>query len=378
MTKKIKILETIRQGEIGGGETYLFNLISRLDRNIFEPVLLSFSDGKLVEMTRDAGMQAYVIPTNIPFNVMVYPEVYNLIEQKKFDIVHIHGTRAATNSLLPAKMAERPVIYTVHGWSYHTGNQPLVTAMRKAAEKFIIMNADLVICGSKADLQMGKDNYRKMRGELVYNSIDSAKFDPALQYTNLRSELGISQDAFVVTFLARVTYQKDPLTFLRAANIVKETIPDIKFLFAGDGDMKNEAVAEIERLNLSSNIVTKGFRTDVKNMLFSSDVFVLPSLWEVVPLGLLEAMSMEKACIASNIPGTTEALIDNENGLLFSPGSPKELAEKIIYLYKHIVERTRLQKAARKTVMERFDIQKLVMANSRFYQDLYRGKYGPF
>ena len=170
--------------------------------------------------------------------------------------------------------------------------------------------------------------------------------------------------------MARITFQKDPLTFIRAAKIVREERPQIKFLMIGDGELKEEVIAEARKLNIYDSVIFSPFRTDVKDVLASVDVFVLPSLWEVIPLALLEAMAMEKLCIATNIKGTTEALVHKENGLLFNPGKPEELAEQIIAAYDDKDLSLKLRKNARETVVKSFDLKKLVRANETLYSDI--------
>ncbi|HXB90916.1 MAG TPA: glycosyltransferase, partial [Puia sp.] len=92
--KKIRILEGIRQGKIGGGESYLLGLVEHMDRSRFEPVVLSFTDGPMVERLRAKGIPAHVIHTEKPFDVRVWGKVKSLLEREEIDIVHAHGTRA--------------------------------------------------------------------------------------------------------------------------------------------------------------------------------------------------------------------------------------------------------------------------------------------
>ena len=145
-------------------------------------------------------------------------------------------------------------------------------------------------------------------------------------------------------------------------------------LCLGDGEMKAEVLNLADSLQLKEFIRFGSFRKDIQNVHASSDIFVLPSLWEVVPLALLEAMSMEKACIATNIPGTTEALYDNVNGLLFEPHDEVKLAEQILKLAADKELRKRLGTAARNTVVEKFDLRKLVQSNEAVYEEMVKRK----
>lgn len=370
MAKRIKILETIRQGAIGGGETYLLNLVTNLDRERFEPVVLSFTDGEMVDRLRKEGIRAEVFYTEKPFDIRLYPKIKRFIDAEQFDLVHYHGSRAGTNTVIPARLGHKKIIYTVHGWSFHTGNNPFITKGRIAAESLMIKYTDLVICGSQADIEAGKKYCGGSEYKLIHNSIDTTKFVSQPNNSELRRELGIRDEQIVVTFLARMTYQKDPVTFIKAIARVIDENKNVRVLVFGDGEMKQEVLMHAASLKLDDYIHFGSFRKDIQNVHASSDIFVLPSLWEVVPLALLEAMAMEKACIATNIPGTTEALYDNVNGLLFEPHNEKQLAEQILRLAADAELRKRLGTEARNTVVQKFDLKKLVQSNEAVYEEM--------
>lgn len=364
---KIKILHTIRQGSFGGGETYLFNLVTNLDKNKFEPVVLSFSPGAMVTALKKEGVKTYVIKTEKPFDISIYYKVKRMIESECFDILHIHGTRAGSNTLPQALRNNLTSLYTVHGWSFHEGVSGIMNNVRVWSEKFLTKKADLVICGSQADLSTGKSISPDANFKLIYNSINTEVYNPDNDVKSLREEFGFSEKDSVVVFIARLTFQKDPLTFINAAKIVLDKMPDTKFLMIGEGELRKDCIDLSKTLNIHDKIKFLPFRQDVKNILYTSDIYVLPSVWEVVPLALLEAMSMKKACVATNIKGTNEALKDNFNGLMFGVGNFVELADKIIALVNDEEQRKKLGENARETVVRQFDLKKLVAENEQVY-----------
>ena len=365
--KRIKVLHSIRQGSIGGGETYLYNLVSNLDKNKFEPVVLSFTDGEMIDKLKARGIATHVIPTERPFSFHLFSKVSSLIKNENIDLVHIHGTRAATNSLIPARMAHVPSIYTVHGWSFHTGNNPLITKLRIIAERFITKNASATVCGSEADLQTGKKHCPRGKYNLIHNSINTTDFNPDNAHSDFRIKNGYNENDFIVAFIGRMTFQKDPKTFILSIPEVLKTLPAAKFVMIGEGELLDESKKLAEEKNLGSSLRFLPFSKNVKEVLKAVDVFILPSFWEVIPLALLEAMAMKKLCIGSNIPGTTEALKNGVNGFLFEPGDPNGLASKINRAFSDKEERTRLSEEARNTVIDNFDLKKLVAKNEVLY-----------
>jgi len=116
--RKIKVLEAIRQGEVGGGETHILNLVKHLDKEKFEPVVLSFTTGQMIDELNKMGIKNIVIPSTKAFDIKKWKQVKQLLLKEKIDLVHIHGTRANTNVFRPAQALKLPVIYTIHGWSF--------------------------------------------------------------------------------------------------------------------------------------------------------------------------------------------------------------------------------------------------------------------
>src|SRR5215475_10720045 len=125
MNQKIRVLECIRQGKIGGGESHLLNLVEYLDKDRFEPVVLSFTQGPMIDRLQEMGVGTDVIYTEKPFDVTKWGKVKGLLKEKKVDLIHAHGTRAASNVLWAARSLGIPVVYTIHGWSFHQDQRTL-------------------------------------------------------------------------------------------------------------------------------------------------------------------------------------------------------------------------------------------------------------
>src|SRR4029077_11847997 len=105
---------------------------------------------------------------------------------------------------------------------------------------------------------------------------------------------------------------------------------DMHLLMVGDGDQQAKAVETVNRLGLGDRVHFQSFRQDVPDVLAAADIFVLPSLWEGLPIGLLEAMAMGKSVIAQNVDGTREIIRDGENGLLIESGNVESLSQAIL------------------------------------------------
>ena len=370
--KKIRVLEGIRQGKIGGGESYLLGLVENLDRSRFEPVVLSFTDGPMVERLRAQGISTHVIHSERPFDWRVWKKVKDLVREQEVDLVHAHGTRANSNMFWAAKKLNIPIIYTCHAWSFHPDQNPLVRKFRIWSEAFLTSRMDVNICGSVANRDTGRQLFRNFDAEVIYNSIDPLKFDPRGQYKDIRKELGIGKDEIVVVSVARFTLQKQPLKLIAAFARVAKKVPGVKLLMVGEGEQREKAVALIRELGVEDKIVLQPFRTDVPDILAASDIYVLPSLWEAFPIALLEAMSMGKAVIATAVDGTPEIVRDEANGILIgTEGMEDQLEAAILRLCVDKELRSRLQREAEESIYNKYNVKTLAEKNEELYLRLY-------
>lgn len=366
--KKIKVLQAIRQGQVGGGESHILSLVNHIDKDRFEPVVLAFTDGQMIAELKNNGIESFVIPSKKAFDFFKWKKVKTLMQDEQIDLVHIHGTRATSNIYWAAKHLRLPVIYTIHGWSFHDDQSSFVKKARILFEKWITRKTNCNISVSASNQKTGHDNIPNFKSTVIYNGIDLEKFDPEnIERKNLREELNIAADAIVISFVGRITLQKDPLTLIKAFKEVAIVQPKAVLLIVGDGDMKQEAIKLAKELKLEDKIVFENFRTDVADILFSSDIYCLPSLWEGFPIGLLEAMAMCKAVIATKVDGSLEIIQHNKNGILIEPQNIQMFAEAMINLISNKNLRIQLGKEARQTIVKDFDVYKM----TRRIEDVY-------
>jgi len=366
--KKIRVLECIRQGKIGGGESHLLNLVEYLDKDRFEPVVLSFTQGPMIDRLQQMGVGTDVIYTEKPFDVTKWGKVKGLLKEKKVDLIHAHGTRAASNVLWAARSLGIPVVYTIHGWSFHPDQRAFLKRMRIAGEGYITTRTAVNISVSEANQASGKQNIRGFESVLVNYGIDQKKFSPLGVKKDVRAELGIPKDTLLVLFIARFTKQKQPLAMIRAFREALESVPGMHLLMVGDGELKAEAVQLSTDLGLGEKISFQTFRQDVPDVLAAADIFVLPSLWEGLPIGLLEAMAMGKAIIASDVDGTGEVLKHRENGLLIQTERlVPALTEALVQLGRDREMQKKFQQRAIETISGRFNVTRMAREIEAIY-----------
>jgi len=374
MANRVRLLECIRQGQIGGGETHLLSLVENIDKERFDPVVLSFTEGPMVDRLRAMGIPTHVIYTEKPFDVSKRKEVRQFLQRHGVELIHAHGTRAASNVMHVARQMGIPVVYTVHGWSFHNDQSFLVRNLRKMGERYLTSRSSLNISVSASNKQTGVEAMRGFRSQVINNGIDRNKFDPESVSGRLRQELQLPEDAIMVLFLARFTAHKQPLTLMRAFKEALPALPALHLVLVGDGDQKAEAQALVEEWGLGDKISLLPFRQDVPQVLAGADVYVLPSLWEGLPIGLLEAMAMGKAIVATNVDGTREVIRDGENGLLVDAGNIPQLTNALVSIGKDAGLRQRLGLIARQTVRSKFDAAAMTREIEAAYTEVLKQK----
>ncbi len=369
--KKIKVLECIRQGKIGGGESHLLSLVENMDRDRFEPVVLSFTPGPMVDRLQELGVKTHVIHSEKPFDFSVWKKVRKLLEQEQVDLVHAHGTRANSNVLGPARKLKLPVIYTIHGWSFHNDQPVWVKNLRAWGEKYLTRRSTLNISVSRSNQETGYQHFRGFKSTVINNGIDPKKFNPDAGYPDIRASFGILSHAVLCSFIARFTHQKQPLVMIRAFEKVAASHPSLYLLLVGDGELKEEMEKAIAQSPVRNRIILSPPRSDIPALLAATDIFVLPSLWEGLPIALLEAMAMGKAIIATAADGTREILVHQENGYLIPiEGLEENLVASLDKLVMDPDLRKKIGNGARATITEKYDAGKMTRQVEKVYTEI--------
>ncbi len=358
VSPKIKILQCIRQGKIGGGESHLLSLVENINREIFEPIVLSFTDGPMIDRLKELNVNTKVIHTEKPFDLRKWKAVKNFVKETDVNLIHAHGTRAGSNILWAAKRLKLPFIYTIHGWSFHQDQNTVVRKARILGERFITQKSNLNISVSASNQQTGIETIPGFTSTIINNGINIEKFSPYRNFIPLRKQLGIADNKILYLFVARFTFQKQPIALIQAFKKAHKLNPDIHLLMVGEGEQKEEAEKMLKDEGLDHYITLLPFRLDVPDILAAADVFVLPSLWEGLPIGLLEAMAMGKTIIATDVDGTREIIETNVNGILINTETLiPSLASAIEILAIDVEKRELLANNARKTVENRFNAE---------------------
>jgi glycosyltransferase involved in cell wall biosynthesis len=325
----------------------------------------------MIKTLEDMDVKTHIIHTERPFDFTKWKQVKSLLIDEKVELIHAHGTRANSNVIWAARSLGIPVIYTIHGWSFHQDQGVLLKNMRVMGEKYLTRKTDVNISVSVSNQRAGQELIKGFQSRIINYGIDQKKFDPTRSYPDVRKELKIPEGKTLVLFIARFTSHKQPLALIKAFAKALPQNPDMHLLMVGDGDQKAEGIRLIEQLGIKDSVTMENFRQDVPAVLASADIFVLPSLWEGLPIALLEALTMGKAIIASNVDGTCDVIENGKNGLLVeTEGLVDNLVSPLVRLSKDAALQKELSRNALATVHERFTVGLMMEKIEKLYNEL--------
>jgi glycosyltransferase involved in cell wall biosynthesis len=174
----------------------------------------------------------------------------------------------------------------------------------------------------------------------------------------------------VIGTVARLHRQKGILYLLRAAKEIHGRHPEATIVVVGGGPLEESLRRQAAKLELGRNFLMLGERTDAREILSLFDIFVLPSLWEGLPLVLIEAAALGKPMIATDIDGVREVIRNGENGILVPPRDPAKLAESVIRLIEDPSLASKLGVNAEKEIPHLFPLSRMVEKTQQLYLEL--------
>lgn len=364
LSRPARVLYISPFGCLYGGELCLFEVVTKANRELFSPRVVSGEDGPLVDALRAAeisvdvmrlpymthrGLQAIqfawkVIPTSL--------RLERVIRQGKFDLVY-NNSLLNPYGALAARLAGVPCVWHVHD----LGKNPV---LRFGITRLAELLADRIIVVSEAVKEIFSARGKK-KIRVVYNGVDTDFFDPEwIGETDARQEYSITAGQKpIITMIARLHETKRPQDMIQALRSIRERWPECLLLLAGEGPLEEELRRMVADYGLEQNVRFLGYVADVRGVLKLANVVVLTSDHEAFPRAPLEAMAMARVVVATRVGGIPEA-ITSETGRLITPGNLTELVEAISYVLEDEERARQMGLAGRKRVLEHFSQKKYI------------------
>src|SRR3989338_1390540 len=366
--------------ELGGPPILVLDILQHLDKERFESTIATgiTIDRKydMIGFARDKNIRIFAMPSLVrdihPLkDIKALIKLAIFLKKEKFDIVHCHTSKGGFIGRLAAKLAgAKIIIYSPHGDIFEGYFCKLATDFFILLEKFAARFTDKIINLTKIEIERFLEHGIGTRHQLkqIYNGINIKYYERAMT-SNLkkRDEFGLGKDDFVCATVGRLVPVKGHTYLIKAIQKVVKVIPEAKFLFVGDGELKSKLSEEIKSYDLQRNIFLLGARNDIATILSCINVFLLPSLNEGFGMALIEAMAARKPVIATNVGGVPEVIINGTTGILVPSKDPEAFSSAIIKLYNNPEMSLEMGLAGYSSARNLFDIKTTV----REFEDLY-------
>ncbi len=283
-------------------------------------------------------------------NPKAYWDVCKKYREIKPDVIHLHSSAAGFVGRWVLPCRKLSVFYTPHGFSFLAGNGSIFKRqLYRFLEWMSALRPVRTIACSKGECEEAL----KLPGKPTYvnNGINTCELRLYVRSFQLKG------NSVRVCTSGRILLQKNPVLFNRIA----ELLPDMQFTWIGEGELKH--------LLTSANVTVTGWvsRNKALELLKESDIFILPSLWEGLPISLLEAMYMKKVCLVSNVIGNRDVIRDGENGFICDQA--QEYAEKIKAVVRGEVDGASVSEEASMDVLRNYSIDQMAERYSEIYNN---------
>ena len=347
-SEKPRILYVVTRAERGGAQTHVLDLASSM-RSDFEVSVATGEEGFLTDACRERAIPVYVLPhlqrqIRPIADARAFWEIWRLIRKLRPDLLHLHTFKAGFLARLAGRILGIPSIYTIHAWLYGTAAvSRFSSALSGPCERLAARWCERIITVSQAGA-------RVVRGHRIGSPSKLVTIHNGLPDSSELAQLSPTE-APVITMVARFIEGKDHDLLLRAfASIPKG--PRLRLV--GDGPTRASMESLARELGIQEQVDFLGNRDDVASLLATSDIFVLASRSEMLPISILEAMRAGLPVIASDVGGVGEAVANNENGFLVPSGSVSGLAKRLTELSNDHALRLRMGQAGRQRFTDQF------------------------
>ena len=372
MQKRIRIVHIAQAA--GGVEQYIKMLLKYMDSTKFENILIASKDYhaenyvnlvdafEQVDMSRAIGMN----------DLNAARKVRTLIKQYKPDIVYAHSSKAGAIARIANLGLKNRLLYNPHGWAFNmkcsATKQRLYTAIERMEAPF----CDRIICISEAERKsaLAKKICADSKLQVVFNGVDIEAYEQKKHKKINKTDLKIQEDAFVVGMVGRISPQKAPDVFIRAAKLIKQEVPEAHFIIVGGGEMENEIKQYARENGLEDCLHITGWVDDPLTYVELFDVACLLSRWEGFGLVLPEYMMVGKPIVATQVDAIPNIISDHKNGLLVKVDDEAEVSRAVIEIQRNPNLKNKLVQQGQKDVRRRFDAKRVSYEHELLFRKL--------
>lgn len=370
MLRPLKVLVVMGPIAQGGAEWQLYELLRRLDRTRFEPVLVSIISSRYEELVIDDGdrtirnafasldIPSYTVEGYNRNDLRTAREVLRVIRRERPDVVHTNLYAGELWGRVAAILARKPIVTHKRGMPYKTRKPQNVLVdwlLNLCSERIIVVNRAI-----QCELQR-LQWLPSRKFTVVYPGLDSSlwlRADEA-ELCELRTQLGL-ENAQVISCVGRLRPIKGQRYLIDAMPSILRECPNTRLLLIGHGASEQALRERVRELGLERDVLFLGSRADVRELLSISTVLVMPSVSEASPVALMEGALVGVPSVATRVGGIPEIVQDRVTGVLVPPRRVRPLVSAVVALLRDTETRARMSTSATECGRSRFDIARTV------------------
>ncbi|SDZ63327.1 Glycosyltransferase involved in cell wall bisynthesis [Evansella caseinilytica] len=305
-------------------------------------------------------------------NFRAYRKIRNIILKEQYQIVHVHTPVAAFLTRLACRnIPDVRILYTAHGFHFYQGAPFINWAVYHTLEKIAANWTDGLITMNEEDYaHAGKLPLRKKQA--VYNvngvGLDLEKFIPQTidRKKSLRAAYGYNDEDFILICVAELSARKNQEMLIRVVSRLKEIIPDIKLLLAGEGSCFQRYKSLVHRLGVEKHVEFLGYRNDVDKLMTLSDIAVSAALHEGLPVNVMEAMATGLPLVVTDTRGNRDLVRHGVNGYVTPVTDDEQFAAAVEKLYRSEERRSKLGEESIQAI-QNYSLQEVMTQMSEVY-----------
>lgn len=328
------IVQIIDLLKFGGAQKLLITFAAEAEARQIKLTLISIShknEASIVNELKELGVQVYSVPSR---GVLLDPkrfwQIVKLLRREHCDIIHTHLTVSNVIGTLAGKVAGVPTVASLHNVRIDKRPKGLLPIqIRSGLEAYILRYiARQIIAVGYIVADTHRDRFFGKPIRVIPNAVDPAPSLSSAERTALRTEIAGDPNCPLLISVGRLVTQKGYGDLLTAFATLHQTHPSAVLAIAGNGSKWDELTTQIDRLGLNGQVKLLGFREDVPRLLAASDIFVNSSLWEGLPVAVLEAMAAGLPIVATNVGDVPKVVVEG-TGLVVPPKEPDTLAAAV-------------------------------------------------
>jgi len=367
--KKLKVLHIVPMLSPGGAERVAVHIVRGLDRQRYEPVVISLTARLGCDLDRlleEAGVEVRYLGKRPGFDYRMYSRLHPVVRDCQPDIVHthLHVLRYALPSLLLLKRTS--LLHTVHNMAERE-IEPRARWIQRYA-----LNHGVVPVAVAEEVALSLERlYGTQRCRVIPNGIPTDCYAcPQTSRREWRAKEGFGDSDVLFACVARFAPQKNHALLLKAFAKGPASDPKAHLVLVGDGALREQTEQQAGVLGLTHQVHFLGLRADIPDVLGAMDVFVLSSDYEGNPLSVMEGMAAGLPVVTTAAGGVPDLLENGKEGLIVQPGDVLGLSNSMASLLRNREIRQSLGMAAARRAGEKFDVSRMVQAYEGVYENL--------